>query len=127
MRIRVNQIRRALGETAMVTFESALGRASALWMGPAPEEGAEYDVEVEVPGVVTWGSEISETLAEESICEEDGRVCLVGRVQSLSDDGVAAIQLGGDVVLVELADAPRAIPRAVLIRVPEIRLFDARL
>jgi hypothetical protein len=127
MRIHVNHIRDVHEGTTTVDFESKLGRAWAHWIGAIPDENADYDVELEVPDILTWGLEITETTASDSIFEKEGGVCLVGRVLSLGDDGVAAIRLRDDIVLVEIADAPRPIPRCVLIRIPRLELCDARL
>jgi hypothetical protein len=127
MRIHVSEIRSHRADIAIVKFESPLGGATAQWAGTKPDIGALYEVELEVPGLLTWGSDIVETLARESIYEEGGRICLVGCVQSLGDDGVVAIQVGNDIVLVETVGAPSAIPRRVLICVPEIKLFDIDL
>lgn len=127
MRIHVRHIGEVQADGVTIAFDSSLGSASARWVGELPDEGASCEVELEVPGVLTWGSEIADTLADESIFEEKGRVCLVGCVRSLSDDGVAAIQVGHDIVLVEIAGAPREVSRKVVIRVPEIKLFDTGL
>lgn len=127
MRVRVVKVNQAQGGTATLSFESSLGKATALWVGKPPLQGLEYEVEIEVPGVLVWGTEISATSSQESIYEEDGRVFLVGRVQSLSDDGVAAIRLGGDTVLIEIADAPLEISMKVAICVPQIKFFDVNL
>jgi len=127
MRIQVSEVRYHRADIATIKFESPLGEGTAQWAGAKPDIGALYEVELEVPGLLTWGSDIVETLARESIYEEGGRICLVGCVQSLGDDGVAAIQVGNDIVLVETTGAPSAVPRRVLICVPEIKFFDIDL
>lgn len=127
MQIHVSNIREVQAGAATIIFDSPLGRAYGCWVGEVPDEGASYEVELEVPGVLTWGAEIAETMAGESIFEEGGRVCLIGCVQSLGADGVAAIRLGNDIVLVEIAGVPSTVPRRVIVRVPQINLFDAGL
>jgi hypothetical protein len=127
MRIRIDRVQDVRPGSATVSFTSPLGIATARWIGTVPDEGACHDVELEVPGVLTWGSEISETTAGASISEEMGQVCLVGCIRSLSDDGVAAVQIGSDTVLVEMRGSHVAVPRKVVIRVSEIRLLDVNL
>lgn len=127
MRIQVLSIKEIQVDATTVAFDSPLGGASASWLGTVPVEGASYDVELEIPVVLTWGAEIAETTASESILAGEGCVCLVGVLQSLSDDGVAAVQVGGDIVLVETVGDLFIAPLRVIIRVPEIRLFDMGL
>ncbi|WP_092949427.1 hypothetical protein [Roseateles sp. YR242] len=109
---------------ATVTFESALGWGTAQWVGTRPEEGASRQVEMAVPGVLNWGYEVAETHQDESIFEEQGRVCLVGRVRWSSEDGITAVQVGSDLVLVEIANCPGIVPAQLIIRAPRVQLFD---
>lgn len=109
---------------ATVTFESPLGWGTAQWVGSRPEEGASRQVEMAVPGVLTWGYEVAETHHDESIFEEEGRVCVVGRVRWSGEDGVTALQVGNDLVLIEIANAPGMVPQQLIIRAPRVQLFD---
>ncbi|GLR11908.1 hypothetical protein GCM10007907_06980 [Chitinimonas prasina] len=124
MRVKVGSVKERRANATVVAFDSSFGGASAYWIGTAPVEGASYDVEMEVSGVLTWGAEIAEATVGESIFEEEGCVCLVGSVQSLSNDGVAVVQLGNDIVLVETVCMLPVVPRRVKMRVPKIMLFD---
>ena len=128
MRLRVKRIVEIKPDAATVSFSTHLGDASGQWVGELPTVGGNYEVEIEVPGVLKWNTEISETQRTvESVFEENSQVCIVGRLQSIDDDGVAAIQLCNDILLVEIVGTPSSIPCEVLIRVPLLRLFDTRL
>ncbi|WAC71753.1 hypothetical protein OU995_19500 [Roseateles sp. SL47] len=109
---------------ATVTFESPLGWGTAQWVGLRPEEGATRQVELGVPGVLTWGYEVAGTRHEASIFEEEGRVCLVGRVRWSGEDGVTAVQVGSDLVLIQISNAPSIVPAQLIIRAPRLQLFD---
>jgi len=128
MRLRVNRIVEIKPGAATVSFGTQLGDASGQWVGDLPIVGGNYEVEIEVPGVLKWNTEISETQSTvESVFEENSRVCIVGRLLAIDDDGVAAIELCGDIILVEIVGTPSSIPCSVLIIVPSIRLFDTHL
>lgn len=125
MQVQLHQFRQFNGSMSMVTFESPLGWGTAQWVGQRPEEGARRQVELAVPGTLTWGYEVAGSpLQEEAIFEEAGRVCLVGRVRWSSEDGVTALQLGSDLVLVGIANAPSLMPTFLRLRVPRLQLFD---
>jgi len=124
MRVQLHQIRQVQGSMATVTFESPLGWGTAQWLGTRPEEGASRQVEMAIPGVLTWGREVFGTRHDEAIFEEEGRVCLVGRVRWSGEDGVTAVQVGSDLVLVEIANAPGLVPPQLMIRAPRLQLFD---
>ena len=127
----VDQIRFGEGDCVIVHFESQLGSAYARWIGSTPERGIEYDVELEVPGTLRWGREIrgksETTVAEERIFEQGGTVHLVGRLESIDEQGTGTIRFGGDIVLIEIVDVPRTIPGWVHICVPQLQLFDISL
>lgn len=128
MKLHVNKVTEAQANSAMVSFSSALGNASARWMGLPPIVGNEYEVEIDVPGILKWGDEISESLTPvESIFEEGGQVCIVGQLKSIDEDGVAAIQFSNDIVLVEVNSTPGSVPSHVLIKIPHLQLFDRHL
>ncbi|ALV06922.1 hypothetical protein [Roseateles depolymerans] len=125
MQVQLHQFRQVNGSMSMVTFESPLGWGTAQWVGQRPEEGARRQVELAVPGMLTWGYEVAGSPhEEEAIFEEEGRVCLVGRVRWSSEDGVTAVKLGNDLVLVGIANAPALMPTHLLLRVPRLQLFD---
>ncbi len=125
MQVQLHQFRPFNGSTSMVTFESPLGWGTAQWVGLRPEEGARRQVELAVPGMLTWGYEVAASgHEEEAIFEEQGRVCLVGRVRWSGEDGATAVQLGNDLVLVGIANAPALMPTHLVIRAPRLQLFD---
>ncbi len=125
MQVHLHQFRQLHGSMSTVTFESPHGWGTAQWVGLRPEEGARRQVELAIPGVLTWGYEVAGSQEEdEAIFEEEGRVCLVGRVRWSGEDGVTALQLGSDLVLVAIANPPVLMPTHLVIRAPRLQLFD---
>jgi hypothetical protein len=123
MRVRINKVESTKSDV-VVAFESLFGSASAQWKGPIPEVGADYEVELEVTGILVWGSEIFETTEATSIYEKEGHVFLVGQLQSLNDESAAVAKIGDNVILIEIAKVPSVVPGGVLIRAPYLQLFD---
>lgn len=124
MKIGVLEVQSSENTVSTVIFDSALGKATAYWRGRAPTKGIEYDVELEIPDVLTWGVDVFPTDAPASIYEEGGRVCLAGEVRSADDDGVIALALQSHILLVEIRNLPTVMPSRVLIRAPQVLLFD---
>ena len=128
MKLHINQVINAQAESATVSFSSTYGNATSRWVGTPPEVGCDYDVEIDVPGILRWNTEISKAQTSvQSIFEDDGKVCIFGQLKSIDEAGVAVIQLHDDMILVEVKGIPSPIPDYVLIKVPFLQLFDANL
>ena len=127
MRIDVRRVSDVQADRATVEFSAAPGAATALWMGPPPAAGDRRDVELELPGVLTWGIDIQASSGADSIFEKDGQVHLVGRMQAMGDDGVAQIRIGDGFVLAEVVGAAVACPCSVLVTVSPLKVFDTNV
>ncbi len=131
MKVRITQIVQARPEAATVRFSAMVGDAEARWHGARPLEGGEYQAEIAIPDVLTWGDGIRPTAGQPGFLFPKGHaVGLTGQMVRLGEDGVAEIRLGDDIVLVEVAglagiDAP--LPCIVEIAVPRLELYDANL
>lgn len=117
-------------ERGLVEFTSAVGRARAQWMGTeAPRCGAQYRVEVEIPDEVS-GARARPPLPPGFLTGDPGDGTVVsGTVEEVADDGVVALRVGSDVVLLEMAEG-EALPEAaqtMSVRVPRIELYPYEL
>ncbi|WP_328676655.1 hypothetical protein OG905_23105 [Streptomyces sp. NBC_00322] len=100
MRIQITEVLDP--QAKVVTFDSPAGSAWGCWHSSMEPEAGAYDVELEVPDVVTsWAL----TTGPDLIAGEYSRreVTLRGSVQSVGDDAVVALRIDRDIVLVEVA------------------------
>ncbi|MDI9886869.1 hypothetical protein QMZ92_21485 [Streptomyces sp. HNM0645] len=98
MRITITEIVDARDRT--VAFTGPCGSAWGHWHGASDPETGVYNIELDIPEPVTdWRltsgpDRISGDYAE-------GKVRLRGTVQSVDDDGVVALRIDTDIVLIE--------------------------
>lgn len=124
MRVTLHQVRDVKDGRATVTFESALGWATAQWVGPRPVEGVTRHVALVIPGSLSWGYEAVSTADPDAVFEDRGRICLTGRVLDNDEDGFITLAVGDSVVPVTLSNAPGRLPKRLLVRAPTLQLFD---
>lgn len=111
----------------LVVFDSEYGSARARWGDQVPEAGLEYQVEIEIPGVLHWGSDIISTSgAQPSIQSEADKMLLVGVLESASEDGVAVVRLGDTTFMIETNGPAPSVGSNLLIQVNELILYDTR-
>ena len=110
-----------------VSFECALGRGSAQWFGQAPCDGLDYDVEIDVPGILEWQSEIFESSGPARMSDENGEFSIVGQFITLDESGVASIRLDNDIILVQTNRMPEKIPDFLAIRLSNLMLYEIHL
>ena len=115
-----------------VHFRSKSGDGLALWRGdPLPAEGAELDVEIELPGDYVWNREIS-------LADEDSPIGfrhrseandVVGEVVDFDADGTLTIRIGDSITMLDTTDDPPLgiIGRKVAIRPHSIELHPCAL
>lgn len=85
-----------------VRFNCEFGTGAGLWHGSTPWTSAEYDVELEVPGVLLWGRDLAAGPdAAPMIFSGQDTTHLCAQLESVSDDGVIALRLGTSIVRVE--------------------------
>lgn len=119
MRVRVEAVIDAA--RGIVRCATPLGVLSLVWDArPVPASG-DHEVELEVPGVLTWGREITGT-ADGGTPDGPERSLVADTLLGLDGSGVAEIQLREGVLLVETFGEPPlgAVGGAVELRPPRI-------
>jgi hypothetical protein len=125
MRVRVKSVGSASASQTCVSFVCDIGGGSGQWLGSAPSVDAEYDVEIDLLGVLKWGEQVraTEQLAP-SLAQREQLTVVVGTLQAF-DGEVAELRLLDDVVLVEVDRVGSEVPCQVEIQTRGLRLFDA--
>lgn len=91
-----------------VEFSSALGSGAATWVGMPPRQGNTYYVEIDIDDIFQWGKNINISMQETSEIDVVGNNLLFfGKIIAYEDDGLLAVKVGGDVIFLEVSDAPR--------------------
>jgi hypothetical protein len=69
----------------------------------------DYDIELEVPGRLRWGDDVEiDAAATVGLREVDGDNQIVGRANECDAAGVLSLDIGGSIVMLELANRPSA-------------------
>jgi len=114
-----------------VQFRSDAGSIAAQWDGSPPVEGEDYEVDIELPGILAWGKDIAPTdQAPGKLFEENGQVCLSGRLLHVGDDQECEFMFRDDILLLDVSGEQPAgltVPANVLVRVPSIKIFEMNL
>lgn len=101
MRIRVTEVERR-GHETWVTFTADVGEGCGRWASKdAPVAGGSCHVELDIPDPIREFRVLPAGTAPSLALDSEG-VTVTAHVLSVDDDGVAAISLGGHIVLVEL-------------------------
>ncbi|MFI8318376.1 hypothetical protein ACIF4Y_14140 [Kosakonia cowanii] len=91
-----------------VEFSSALGSGAAIWVGMPPRQGNTYYVEIDIDDVFQWGKNINISVQENPKIDVVGNNLLFfGKIIAYEDDGLLAVKVGGDIIFLEVSDAPR--------------------
>ncbi|MFD9405706.1 hypothetical protein ACFWBN_01615 [Streptomyces sp. NPDC059989] len=118
-------IREIPGSPGSVTFTGSAGRAWGLWHGELPPDGSSH-VEIDIPEPVTaWQpADSPDVLAGDP--PADTTVCAV--VDSVDEDGVVALRLASDIVLVDWeADGVPSAGERITFVTPGIELYPYTL
>jgi hypothetical protein len=112
---------------ARVHFRSPAGDGLAIWKGdPVPDDGAEFDVEIELPGDYVWNREIS--LADEDsptgFRHRSEANDVVGEVVDFDADGTLTVRIGDSITMLDTTGDP---PLGILGRKVEIRPHSVEL
>ena len=127
MRIRVESLEQA-GQVATVSFTCLVGSARARWMGGVPIVSVDYEVELEVPGILKWGEQIVETKqTRPAISQQAAQALIVGTLSAMRSEGVAEVRVGDDIILVEVDRIGGKVPCNVVIRTADLQLFDINI
>ncbi|MEJ5061934.1 MULTISPECIES: hypothetical protein [unclassified Pseudomonas] len=123
MKVTIESVTHLHAETH-VCFSTDFGGAIASWKGSPPKIGARYDVELDIDEIFVWGRNANPASGDVcSIGLVEGSIILTGNVISVGTDGVAAINVGGSVILLEIIQFSGAVPVFVDLKAEKISLF----
>ncbi|MFD7974332.1 hypothetical protein [Streptomyces sp. NPDC059071] len=106
MLVKVEAVQRAQQGAMFVRVHSAVGTAEVLWQGTPQAVGRDHHVEWTVDEDIVWTENTRPcTDGRPELREDGGRIVFRGRL-SLDADGVAVLDVGGSVLLFDLADPP---------------------
>ncbi len=107
MQIKIMKLSQCDAERFQIEFASKYGTAKGIWRGVKPEIGKSYSVELDIPQILCWGTDIVESdLKEPKIrCEKD-KVLINAQIERLENDGCLAARLGESIFLVETQGIP---------------------
>ncbi|TVL91345.1 hypothetical protein CD790_18380 [Streptomyces sp. SAJ15] len=89
-----------------VRVHAAVGTAVALWQGTPEAVGREHHVEWTVDEDIAWVGNARSSVDETPELREDGdHIVFRGRL-SITEDGRAVLDVGGSVILFDIADPP---------------------
>lgn len=109
----------------IVIFSTECGDAKAFWNGDMPIINKKYDVEIEIPGILIWGKNIKRTKEDRyTIGIKDNLLYILGRLESVEDDGYTIIRLGENIVPLEVEGNPPPIGAFVKVETNEITLYN---
>jgi len=125
MRIRVEKVEERDG-TLAVYFDSAGGRAVAVWNGPKPAPGEDRHVELSLEDPITLGAEMVESEAQPGLRMVGGVPCIVGDVIEV-DDSFACIDIGCGRVSVGVEGVLPDLHRRYSVSARSLAVFDEEL
>ncbi|WP_433892227.1 hypothetical protein [Streptomyces sp. CA-111067] len=106
MLVTVEAVQEGVSTPASVRVHSKVGTAVALWMGPVEATSHEHHVEWTVDEDIAWTKNAGPaTSATSALWEAGDRIVFRGRL-TLTEDGAAILELGGTLILLDLADPP---------------------
>ncbi|MBW5481791.1 hypothetical protein [Streptomyces bambusae] len=114
-----------IGQSRRVVFSGPLGEAWGTWRGDEPPQLGPANVELDIPDVIEKWTAVDVAESLEGSLGAPLAVC--GTVESISDDGVAAIRVASDIVLVELGPPTPSPHQRITFRVPRIDLYPYSL
>lgn len=108
-----------------VSFDSDVGAAEAAWMGDLPAPAHDYHVELAINDRLEWGVDIVATApAPHRIAQDGTGVTLDATLESIDDDGAAALRVGPSLVLIDTEGSAPPAGTAVRVRLAELTLSD---
>lgn len=124
MKVTVQKILGVHEGVQVILFSSSQGEAQAQWQGELPIVGNEYDVEFEIPAALKWGVHLFSTSEHRSAVAMDGKsVSIIGKLISV-DESSLVIQVGSGIVFIETENFLEPTPEYVLIKAPNLVVFD---
>ena len=113
-------------EAGRVGFKAEFGEGVGLWQGHPPQVGLTYEVELSVDDVLYWQRDLApvQNGATPMIRVVDGGTELVGQLVEVHEDGVAVVQLGDSVVMLEVDGVSVSVPVWVKVGPVHLGVYD---
>jgi hypothetical protein len=113
-------------EGIKVSFSSEFGEGIALWQGEIPKKGISYDVELEIPNVLKWGSDIQRINSHLYSMETlNNRVCFEGKLESVcEEDGCCVVRFGDGTILLDTEGVPSEVQSFLRFETENIIIYD---
>lgn len=117
-------------EKIKVSFSSKYGEGIALWQGAIPKEGISYDVELEIPNVLKWGSDIHGINSYLYSIEilNNRVVCFKGKLESVSEeDGCCVVRFGDSIILLDTEGVPLEVQSFLRFETENVIIYENKI
>ena len=117
-----------LEKDSVVEFAAQHGQGVAKWVGDKPIQGQSYDIELDIDDDLVWGETISLVSSDQcSISNVGQSLKLVAKIISCENDGCISVDLGGNVVLLDVEDTPDGVFGFVEFTARDVKLYLVNL
>ncbi|WP_432663391.1 hypothetical protein R9X47_22770 [Wukongibacter baidiensis] len=100
------------------------GELDSRWFGIVPPLGSIKHVELEIDELFEWGDNIFLSEEKEFRIESDNIICIIGKLESIDDDGYTVIRLGESIISIIIKGISQSIGEYVRLKVTDIELYD---
>ncbi|MFJ7142276.1 hypothetical protein [Pseudomonas protegens] len=123
MRITLTDIHLTPAQDLGVGFSSAFGEGRGQWLGPRPQVGQDYEVELSLEDEFSWNDNLEPCAhGPFRLHWDQGALQVVGRLVQVDEEGVAALAIGQSIILLSLLGGPERTPQWVSLRARQISL-----
>lgn len=107
MQVNIVKLHESSSEGIYIEFSSQYGVAKGLWKGSTPKISQSYFVEIDIPKILIWATDIIETDYEEyKMWSEQGNIFFNVRMERCEDDGCLTVRFGDSIILIETEGIP---------------------
>ncbi|ROL82576.1 hypothetical protein BLX41_01915 [Pseudomonas protegens] len=123
MRITLTDIHPTPAQDLSVGFRCAFGDGRGQWLGPRPQVGQDYEVELSLEDEFSWNDNLEPCAHGPARLHWDqGALQVSGRLVRVDEDGVAALAVGPSIILLSLRGDPERTPQWVNLRARQVSL-----
>lgn len=116
-------------DSLKVKFSSEFGNGTALWSSshPKPKAGEEYDVELEIDEIFTWGLNAkAQTKVLESINTIESKTVITAKAISIQQN-CTALKIGKTIILIELKEPPTHPLNHIELTLKKLQLYPTNI
>jgi hypothetical protein len=125
MRVHVDSLAHSSLLGTVVSFHTALGSASATWVGGEPDICGTYEVETQIRDTMEWGrTAVPQQGTQEALTSSETSVTLQGELISV-DGRAAVLRIGDSLALFEAVGTPPPPGTYVRIEFATLYLYDS--